>query len=160
MAKKTKANIKHIVEPFNTWYDDLQSVRVKILEDAKLQDADTPEDSDEMKGEYLREYASEIEDVALAFQETAEEFNQLQERVEVLEIKHDELVDPEYYGNGNECSQKLSIIYDLMDNCTIEELEALEMIMRIQKGNQYYAQRNSVPHPDNVNLNLIKGYWL
>lgn len=66
----------------------------------------------------------------------------------------DSFIDPDHYGIGDEYHTKLAIAQDLMENCSVEEMEALEMLMRIKKGGYYRESRAGFPHPDNVNIDL------
>lgn len=104
----------------------------------------------------LSDLADEIDDAKLFFVNNHElqsdEVDALNERITEIEG----FVPDEHY-NGNEAGQANLIFSDLFSNCTIQELEALEMLMRIKKGDQYFASRDGVPHPDNIDLSVVFG---
>ena len=104
----------------------------------------------------LSDLAEEIDDAKLFFVDDHEnhtnEVNALNE--EITQIKD---FVPDERHNGSEIGQANMIFSDMISNCTIQELEALEMLMRIKKGNLYVAMRDGIPHPDNVDLNVVFG---
>jgi flagellar biosynthesis/type III secretory pathway protein FliH len=51
--------------------------------------------------------------------------------------------------------QKQQISADLIANCTIAELEALEMLIRLKRGAAYQFSRTTVTHPDHINLKSV-----
>lgn len=56
------------------------------------------------------------------------------------------------------CGIKGEVLRDLARNCSVEELEALEMLMRIKKESDYRALRDGLPHEDHINFGrLFKG---
>lgn len=78
------------------------------------------------------------------------EVSELKEQNENMEA----MVDPDHYGNGNDYDIKMAIAYDLVNNCTERELEALEMLMRIKKGREYRESRIALTHPHHIDLSL------
>jgi hypothetical protein len=57
-------------------------------------------------------------------------------------------------------ARKKNTVNDLVNNCSLDEIEALEMLMRLKKGTAY-AGRRSMPHPDNVDMGqAFKLGWL
>lgn len=48
-------------------------------------------------------------------------------------------------------SQKTEILRDMFRNCTVKELEALELLIRNKKPEYNFTAGRAVPHPDNIN---------
>jgi hypothetical protein len=104
----------------------------------------------------LSDLADEIDDAKLFFVDNHESHT---DEVDALNEEIAEIKDfvPDDRHNGSETGQANLILSSLFSNCTVQELEALEMLMRIKKGNQYVALRDGVPHPDNVDLGILFG---
>lgn len=79
-------------------------------------------------------------------------FRSIEDERDELQMELDAALDPDSNGSGSPEDQKRAIAHDMIANCTLAEMEALEMLMREKHGNDYRFSRLSITHIDNIDI--------
>lgn len=148
-AKKNKESIDSYIKQLKKDHIDLLEIKFKHQPPVEVNKRGRT-DHDEALDD-LAQSITEIEDrVADIIEHYEERVTELEDNNEKLEA----LTQPDWH-NGDHEGQKKAIAADLVNNCTVQEMEALEMLMRIKHGRKYVETRAGLTHPDHIDLSVL-----
>lgn len=146
-AKKNKESIDSYLKQLKKDHTDLLEIKFKHQPPVEVNKRGRT-DHDEALDD-LAQSITEIEDrVADIIEHYEERVTELEDNNEKLEA----LTQPDWH-NGDQEGYKRAIAADLINNCTVQEMEALELLMRIKHSS--YLSTRALPHLNNVDINVL-----
>lgn len=146
-----------MTEPYWSIYDDIHAVGKTLKSVAELMDEKLTSGEENEVRLTILEQADSLDTIADNVSGAEEDYNDLHEMADMVHDLEDKVI-PE---QDNYAGQTGEVLNRLGEYCTIQELEALEMLMRLKKGPPYGAL-DSMPHPDNVDMGQLNssGVWI